>query len=109
MLEINQIHQGDCLELMKNIPDNSIDLIITSPPYNMRTRIRNGQYTEREKSEHFSKKYTYFADAMPVEDYYIFHKGAINQMLCISNVLIYNIAIVTGSKEALFRIIGDFR
>ena len=25
--------QGDCLELMNNIPDNSIDLIITDPPY----------------------------------------------------------------------------
>lgn len=27
--------QGDCLELMKDIPDGSIDLIITSPPYNI--------------------------------------------------------------------------
>ena len=25
--------QGDCLELMKNIPDGSIDLIVTDPPY----------------------------------------------------------------------------
>ena len=25
--------QGDCLELMKNIPDESVDLIITDPPY----------------------------------------------------------------------------
>lgn len=30
---INQIIQGDCLEVMKHIPDNSIDLIVTSPPY----------------------------------------------------------------------------
>jgi DNA modification methylase len=28
------IKQGDCLELMKEIPDKSIDCIITSPPYN---------------------------------------------------------------------------
>lgn len=26
---------GDCLELMKNIPDNSVDLIVTDPPYNI--------------------------------------------------------------------------
>jgi len=26
---------GDCLEVMKTIPDESIDLIITSPPYNI--------------------------------------------------------------------------
>lgn len=25
---------GDCLEIMKDIPDNSVDLIVTSPPYN---------------------------------------------------------------------------
>lgn len=25
---------GDCLEVMKTIPDNSVDLVITSPPYN---------------------------------------------------------------------------
>ena len=28
------IKQGDCLELMKEIPNESIDCIITSPPYN---------------------------------------------------------------------------
>ena len=33
MLEINKIHQGDCLELMKEIPDNSIDMVLTDPPY----------------------------------------------------------------------------
>lgn len=31
----NTVLQGDCLELMKDIPDNSIDCIITSPPYNI--------------------------------------------------------------------------
>jgi len=33
MLEINKIHQGDSLELMKEIKDESIDLIIIDPPY----------------------------------------------------------------------------
>ena len=28
-----EILLGDCLELMKNIPDNSIDMVFTSPPY----------------------------------------------------------------------------
>lgn len=27
------LHQGDCLELMKNIPDGSVDLVLTDPPY----------------------------------------------------------------------------
>ena len=42
-----KLMQGDCLELMKTIPDNSIDLILTSPPYNIgkeyevRTSLQN--------------------------------------------------------------------
>ena len=27
------IYCGDCLEIMKQLPDNSIDTIITDPPY----------------------------------------------------------------------------
>ena len=30
---INKIHLGDCLELMKNIPDKSIDMILCDLPY----------------------------------------------------------------------------
>lgn len=30
---INKIICGDCLEIMKDIPDNSIDMVLTSPPY----------------------------------------------------------------------------
>lgn len=30
-----QLMQGDCLELMKDIPDDSVDMILTDPPYGM--------------------------------------------------------------------------
>jgi len=30
---MNKVIQGDCLEVMKSIPDKSIDMILTSPPY----------------------------------------------------------------------------
>jgi site-specific DNA-methyltransferase (adenine-specific) len=33
MLELNKIHHGDCLELMKDIPDGSIDMILCDLPY----------------------------------------------------------------------------
>lgn len=32
-LELNKTYVGDCMKLSKELPDNSIDLIITSPPY----------------------------------------------------------------------------
>jgi site-specific DNA-methyltransferase (adenine-specific) len=34
---INQIIQGDCLEVMKDIPDKSIDMILIDPPYSTPT------------------------------------------------------------------------
>lgn len=33
-MEVNKIYNEDCLVTMARIPDNSVDLIITSPPYN---------------------------------------------------------------------------
>ena len=35
MLEINKIHLGDCIELLRKLPNNSIDLIFADPPYNL--------------------------------------------------------------------------
>jgi DNA modification methylase len=30
---LNKVIQGDCLEVMKGIPDKSVDVVLTSPPY----------------------------------------------------------------------------
>jgi len=38
MLEINKLYHGDCLELMKQIPDESIDLILCDLPYGTTAR-----------------------------------------------------------------------
>ncbi len=32
-MEINKIHNIDCLEFMKTLPDKCIDLVLTDPPY----------------------------------------------------------------------------
>lgn len=31
---LDQIHLGDCVEVMGRMPNESIDLILTDPPYN---------------------------------------------------------------------------
>jgi len=36
-MEYNVIHQGDCIEVMKSFPDESVDLIFADPPYFMQT------------------------------------------------------------------------
>lgn len=34
-METNKIYNGDCVELFKELGDNTIDLVVTSPPYNV--------------------------------------------------------------------------
>jgi len=43
MLEINKIHNADCLEFMKQLPDKSIDLVLTDPPYGIDTKFKGGK------------------------------------------------------------------
>jgi len=50
MIETNKIYNGDCLEVMKDIQDNSIDMILTEPPYGI-----NYQSNMRVVSEKFKK------------------------------------------------------
>ena len=45
---INTIQLGDCYELIKNIPDKSIDLVLTDPPY-MITTTGAGLYKQKDK------------------------------------------------------------
>jgi site-specific DNA-methyltransferase (adenine-specific) len=49
--------QGDCLELMKDIPDGSVDLTVTSPPYdNLRTYNGNISQWSFEKFQAIAKE-----------------------------------------------------
>ena len=43
-----ELWQGDCLELMKNIPDGSVDLVLTDPPYMIET-VGAGIYKQADK------------------------------------------------------------
>ena len=39
---VNRIHEGDCLKLMLEMPQHSVPLIVTSPPYNLGASSGNG-------------------------------------------------------------------
>jgi len=107
MLEINKIYNENCLETLSKIDNNSIDLVITSPPYNMNLRIRNGKYCSRQIVKEFSSKYEGFDDNIPIDEFYDFHLNVLKELLRTSSIIFYNIQIVTGSKRAFFKIIGE--
>ena len=54
---LNQIINGDCVEVMSKLPEKSIDLLVTSPPYsvNIKYDVYNDNTTMIEYID-FSKK-----------------------------------------------------
>jgi site-specific DNA-methyltransferase (adenine-specific)/modification methylase len=107
-MEVNKVFNENCLETLKRFEDNSIDLVVTSPPYNMNLRIRNGSYCSRQIVKEFSTKYEGFDDNLPIDEFYELHSNIIRELLRVSGIIFYNIQIVTGSKRAFFKIIGEF-
>jgi modification methylase len=41
---LNKVHQGDCIGIMNQMPEDSIDLVVTSPPYNLRNSTGGGMW-----------------------------------------------------------------
>lgn len=39
---LGKVHKGDCLELLGEMPEESVDICITSPPYNIKNSTGNG-------------------------------------------------------------------
>ena len=102
------LYKGDCFEKMREIPDNSVDLVLTSPPYNMNLRIRNGKYCSRQIVKELSTKYKNFSDNLPMDDYFEFNKKVISECLRVSDLVFYNVQFLTGNKPALFKLMGEF-
>lgn len=50
---INKIILGDCLEVMRKIPDNSVDVTFADPPFNLKKKY-NSYYDEHEVEEYLS-------------------------------------------------------
>ncbi len=93
---------------MARMADKSVNVTVTSPPYNMNLRIRNGKYCSRQIVKEISTKYDGFDDNLPIEEFYETHSRILKELLRVSKIVFYNIQIVTGSKRAFFKIIGDF-
>lgn len=59
---------GDVLQVMKSIPDHSIDLVVTSPPYSLKNSTGNGMKDGRGgkwANAVLQKGYSHHHDALP--------------------------------------------
>lgn len=90
-MEVNKIHNMDCIEGMKQMQDKSVDVSFTSPPYN---RIRNDTYA-------------FYDDTK--DDYYEFICDVTNELLRLTKkVCIVNIQANHFNKVDVFRYIGKY-
>ncbi len=81
---LNKVHCGDCVELMDKLPANSIDLIVTSPPYNLRNSTGNGMKDGRGgkwENAKLIEGYETHDDAMPHEKYVEWQRKCLTSMM----------------------------
>lgn len=81
---INKVHCGDSIKLMNKMPASSIDLIVTSPPYNLRNSTGNGMIDGRGgkwANAALLNGYETHDDNMPHEEYIKWQKDSLNAMM----------------------------
>lgn len=105
-----KLYNENCLDFLDRFisQGKEVDCIITSPPYNMNLRIRNGKHCSRQIVKELTTKYEGFDDNLPIEEYYQFNKAVLEKCLQISPLVFFNVQFLTGNKSALFRLIGEF-
>lgn len=76
MIQINKIHCMDALDGLKQIPDESIDLIITDPPYNINLKPQRGK-TKSILNDNLSEKdFSFFLNNIFIEIHRVLKKDA---------------------------------
>lgn len=80
---LNTIEQGDCLDVMKRIPSNKFDVIVTSPPYNLKNSTGNGMKDGRGgkwSNAALLNGYSDYDDNMPHEQYVAWQRECLTEM-----------------------------
>lgn len=75
---------GDCMEVLKQLPDNSVDLAVTSPPYNLKNSTGNGMKDGRGgkwKNAALINGYSDHHDCMPHSDYVKWQRECISEVM----------------------------
>ncbi len=81
---LNKIINGDCLTVMKELPDASIDLVVTSPPYNLKNSTGNGLKNANKgkwTNAELVNGYATYDDNIPYDEYVNWQRDCIKEML----------------------------
>src|SRR3989338_2831234 len=81
---LNKIICGDVLNVMKEIPTGSVDLVVTSPPYNLKNSTGNGMKDGRGgkwANAALQKGYSHYDDCMPHDEYIRWQRDCLTEMM----------------------------
>jgi DNA modification methylase len=102
-MEINKIYNENCLETMAKMPDNFIDLTVTSPPYNIGKNRVNGDFNT-------NITYSEYNDNLSKEDYFMQTKIWIDELLRVTkHHIFWNIQEVSGNKGIIAFIMNEYK
>jgi len=80
----NRIICGDALDVLQKIPDDSVGLVVTSPPYNLKNSTGNGMKDGRGgkwKNAELVNGYASYDDNLPHEQYVDWQRKCLFEML----------------------------
>lgn len=83
-LYLNRIICGDAVSTMKKMPDECVDLIVTSPPYNLKNSTGNGMKDGRGgkwSNAALMNGYATYHDCMPHVEYVDWQRLCLSEML----------------------------
>src|SRR5574337_1171301 len=104
----NKIICGDCLDIMKDIPDSSIDLVVTSPPYNLGINKTFGKHITKNwkgkwnNSKLQSAGYDVHDDYMPEDKYIAWQKKIWQNAFVLSKTPELSFTTRNGASKKVF-------
>lgn len=101
-MEVNIIYNDDCLVGMSKLPEDCIDIILTSPPYNTG---RNGKNIDR-----YEKKYDVYMEKRNDDEYIDWTISIFNQfnrILKQNGVILYNLSYGNEHPSLMWKLIAS--
>lgn len=91
-MKINTTYNEDCIETMNKMTDNFVDIVVTSPPYNIGKGRKNGQSKQ-------SIGYDTYSDNLTKEEYFKQTGIWLDNLLRVTKYhIFYNIQEISGNK-----------
>lgn len=108
MIELDKIYNIDCLDLMRDMETESVDVILTSPPYNTNKKGSDKRTTKTVKEKHGEftyARYDGYNDNLSNDDYCAFVAkcfNSFNRILKKDGVILWNASYGNENANVMF-------